>query len=534
MWTIKKCTYLSQESITPTAKKNIERHLTITIPKKIGNKQFPPEITRLYVYIGKYLIVPRFYPIIHQLPYKNTLQPQSHLDIAFSFELITKNQEVVFEKLKQIYSAPNGCNLIMRTGEGKTFLGMKLIEFLKCRTLIVTHSREIAMTWHKYMISFSFALCAKEGSKEINDNYLQNISHTPLLHPLLPKAKEEKAKEIGTMFTKCKNKKAITVGVINTLLKQPKEWFDFDLVIYDEITEYVSDKRRIIFELASAPYLLGLTATPDVPKQNIFKYNVGPLVYAKNLEGYSQTEINWRVCIKALKYYGPSEFTERKLSSIGFTSACEMDKQFMEDPYRNRLICREILKLYALGKNVYVFFSLCAYGEIIKKMLFSSLSSFSPSGEKESEKEGEKESEKEKNTSYSPPGEYASTLQTSLRSNEGSVEVVDFLMGSYKTANLDELKKNKRSIILTTYKYCSKGISIDKMDAIILCQPRKADTEQTIGRILRASGNVESERIIVDIVDMKTTLKSQFSHRKKIYKEFNFDVQIEKIHYDSL
>jgi superfamily II DNA or RNA helicase len=485
MWTIKKCTYIDLFSLKKEEKeekgkiKKIEKDLTITLKKSIGNKQFPPEIIKLFTYIGKYLVVPRFYPIVHNLPYKNTLFPKSKIDISFSFELITKNQEIVFEKLKQVYSEPNGCNLIMRTGEGKTFLGMKLIEFLKCKTLIVTHSREIAMTWEKYMNSFySFLPCKNESEKE----------------------KQGKNEKIGTMFTNNKNKRDITVGVINTLLKQPKEWFDFDFIIYDEVTEYVSDKRRIIFELASAPYLLGLTATPDILKQNVFKYHIGPFLYAKNINGYSQQEIDWKVSIKAIKYYGPPEFTERKLSSIGFTSACEMDKQFMEDPYRNKLICNEIMKLYNLGKNVYVFFSLCAYGEIIKKLLSSSFL------------QGKNESEKEKSKN----------------------EIIDFLMGSYKTSDMEELKKNKRSIILTTYKYCSKGISIDKMDAIILCQPRKADTEQTIGRILRASGNVESERIIVDIVDMCTTLKSQFSHRKKIYKEFNFDLQFEKIHYDSI
>lgn len=502
MWSIKKCTY------SESPNKKAEKDLTITIPKKIGNKQFPPEIIRLYAHIGKYLIVPRFYPIIHNLPYKLLIQPQSVLDVAFSFELITKNQEVVFEKLKQIYAKPNGCNLIMRTGEGKTFLGMKLIEFLKCKTLIVTHSREIALTWEKYLFSFSSPPLRggyeKEGSlreEMINNNTSSDPSRSDGEDPLTMRS----IVKIGTMFTKKKNKQNITVGVINTLIKQQKEWFDFDLVIYDEVTEYVSDGRRVIFELASAPYLLGLTATPNILKQNIFKYNVGPLLFAKDIIGYSQTEIDWKVRIKALKYYGPPEFTERKLSSIGFTSACEMDKQFMEDPYRNKLICREILKLFAQGKNVYVFFSLCAYGEIIKKLLSSSFCSFSS----ETKKSGEKK-------------------------NEDKKEIIDFLMGSYKTSDLDELKKNKQSIILTTYKYCSKGISIDKMDAIVLCQPRKADTEQTIGRILRASGDVKSERIIIDIIDMCTTLKSQFSHRKKIYQEFNFDVQIEKIRYDSL
>ena len=496
MWTIKKCTFIPQNTDKKINKK-IESDLTITIKKTIGNKQFPPEIIRLYANIGNYLIVPRFYPILHDLPYKMTLKKQSHINISFDFKLITKNQEVVFEKLKQIYSIPNGCNLIMRTGEGKTFLGMKLIEFLKCKTLIVTHSREIAMTWEKYMISFLSAHSSSVGEEKGEEK---------------DEGGDEKGKQcefIGTMFTKKKNKQNITVGVINTLLKQNKEWFDFDLVIYDEITEYVSDKRRTIFELASAPYLLGLTATPDIIKQKIFKYNIGPLLYAKDIKGYSQTEIKWKVHIKAIKYYGPPEFTERKLSSIGFTSACEMDKQFMEDPYRNKLICQEIIKLYNLGKNVYVFFSLCAYGEIIKKLLYSHFLQFSHSSPI-CEERGEGGEER------------------------GEEKIIDFLMGSYKTSDLEELKKNKQSIILTTYKYCSKGISIDKMDAIILCQPRKSDTEQTIGRILRASGNVESERIIIDIIDMCTTLKSQFSFRKKIYQEFNFDLEIIKVHHGSI
>ncbi len=75
----------------------------------------------------------------------------------------------------------------------------------------------------------------------------------------------------------------VTVGIINSLLKQPKTWFDFDFVIYDEVTEYLSEKRRVIFQLTAKPYLLGLTATPDVKKKRIFELYVGMCFYAQNL-----------------------------------------------------------------------------------------------------------------------------------------------------------------------------------------------------------------------------------------------------------
>lgn len=73
-------------------------------------------------------------------------------------------------------------------------------------------------------------------------------------------------------------------------------------------------------------------------------------------------------------------------------------------------------------------------------------------------------------------------------------------------------------IIFTTYQFCSKGISIPRMDAIILAQPRKSDIQQVVGRILRAGGDYRIPRYIIDIIDENTTLRNQFTERRKVYR----------------
>ena len=462
MWIIKKNTFyfdpLSESSerkpaIPQNIRESAEKKLCIKIPHVVGKKEFPPEIILLYRRVMGHFVVPRFYPILNRLPYKyaESFQKSHPVNFPINIQLISKNQEVVFEKLREHFSRPNGCNLIMATGQGKTFLASALIGALQCRTLVVTHSQEISATWVSILGSGGGCVGEFNGKKKTAGD--------------------------------------VVVGVINSLVKQPPSWFDFDFVIYDEVTEFTSERRREIFFLAAAPYLLGLTATPAGPKSEIFRQHLGEFIHAKNLPGYSETEINWRVNIRALKYFGPPEHTAPILSSIGYISACEMDKQFMADPYRNRLIIREIEALAKAKKNIYVFVSICAYGEIIKSLIPQELQS----------------------------------------------HVVDVLMGSQKSASVSDLRsKQDYSIILTTYKFCSKGISIDKMDAIILCQPRKADTEQTIGRILRASGDPSSKRIIVDIIDARTSLKNQFSVRKKIYAELGFNVEISKVEWEKI
>jgi superfamily II DNA or RNA helicase len=102
------------------------------------------------------------------------------------------------------------------------------------------------------------------------------------------------------------------------------------------------------------------------------------------------------------------------------------------------------------------------------------------------------------------------------------------------TENDIQQAKNTGRIIMTTYSYSGTGVSINKMDALILATPRKSNMTQILGRIFRLKGNVDITRNIIDIVDTKICLKSQFYTRKKTYENvLNANIATKKIKWDS-
>ncbi len=429
MWKTNKITYANIKNVDIDA---ITKDLTLVIKNNLNKygKNLPDKKILLYSYIENYIVVPRFYVKNAMECFK--LQEQVIFN-GIPVDCISNNQKIIYEKLVELYARPFGCNLILGTGQGKTYIATKLIQYIKRPTLIVTHSKEIAAEWFKVL-----------------SKYLG-------LQP-------------GMMSGNKKEYSVVTVGTIQTLIKQPKEWFNYEFVVYDEITEFVSDKRRIIFQLAAKPFLLGLTATPDVKLCKIFELYIGPRLYAKKINGYQESEIKWKINVHAIKYYGDENFTRPIYSKIGMISAVEMNKQFMNDDKRNSLIISKIKWLRSKDIKVFVFVSICEFGDILYNMCLEHF----------------------------------------------DAEQMVIFMGSRKKESI--VNKN---IIFTTYSFCSKGISIPTMTGIILCQPRMADIEQTIGRITRIGGDVSLERYIIDIIDMNTSLKKQFSIRKKVYKDIS-------------
>ena len=90
------------------------------------------------------------------------------------------------------------------------------------------------------------------------------------------------------------------------------------------------------------------------------------------------------------------------------------------------------------------------------------------------------------------------------------------LMGGSTDEDIARAKKYGR-IIMTTYQYSGTGVSINKMNSIILATPRRSNMRQILGRIFRLTSDASITRHIVDIVDNKICLKSQFYSRKKTY-----------------
>lgn len=410
---------------------NVKTDLTITISKNVGKKEFPPEVIQCYVLHRNLIIVPRFYP----REYKANIKPSESIVHSYNSKLNPGNQECVYSAVVSQLEELGGCTLVLGTGEGKSFITREIVKYLGLRTLVVCNTTEIMNYW----ISEVFENTATQfaGRKQIVSG--------------------------------------LTVGTIQTVMKQPRAWVkNFDFIVFDEVTEMTSEKRRAFFWYAPK-YILGLTATPELKgaRSKIFKWFCGPILDGSKLIGYNSKQVQWKGSVQAIHYFGPAEFTKPILSSIGYVSAMEMAKQFCSDDLRTDLILSNIMQLVAQGKNVFVFCTLC---------------------------------------------DYAKLLYDSLKCDSKAI-----IMGRERTAEIAEIAA-KYQVVFTTVRFAAKGISIPKMDAIVLAQPIKSDSEQIIGRILRISGDVSSERIIVDIIDAATSLRSQYYERKKTYKKLGFSI----------
>lgn len=303
---------------------------------------------------------------------------------------------------------------------------------------------------------------------------------------------------IGEYHDQCKKDGDIIIINIDTALRiekrLPNFYDQFGAIIFDEVHNYPTAKRVEIFWKTNCRFALGLTATPDERLDGMDAVtwaHLGPLVRANQLPGYSASEIEWKGKVRAIMYHGSPEFTQPYTNVKGWTDTQRMCAQFISDPDRTRLIIREIIKLYKKDKYVFVFSDRREYLDTLhKNIMESGLKCYFP--------------------------EHSQTLR-----------------GGATPEDHDNARKNAK-IILITYGYGVESISIPKMDAIIFATSRRNKMRQTIGRILRRSGNPNSKRVIVDIVDKNTSLRSQFSTRKKVYEEKGFPIHTTTVTYEEL
>lgn len=127
---------------------------------------------------------------------------------------------------------------------------------------------------------------------------------------------------------------------------------------------------------------------------------------------------------------------------------------------------------------------------------------------------------------------------TNILNEESTPEFYENLLHTYKINYIDQFIEEKTSfsiltggasgqqinnsaenatMIFTTYGYMGTGKSIPKMDTILFVTPRRNGIEQVIGRVFRPGPN-KNIRWIVDIIDWKINLKSQWYERVNVYE----------------
>lgn len=111
---------------------------------------------------------------------------------------------------------------------------------------------------------------------------------------------------------------------------------------------------------------------------------------------------------------------------------------------------------------------------------------------------------------------------------------MSLLRGGVAAEELGKARRAKSHIVLTTYGYSRRGISLPDMTALVMASPRRNGGIQLVGRIKRRGSDQRIKRVIVDIVDVCTGLKSQSTDRNKAYKESEFPIYTTRISHDKV
>jgi len=389
------------------------------------------------------------------------------------------NQELILKyMLKTVYTdvrkklGSAGCILNLEAGQGKSYIAAYLMSIFNKKTLIILHSTSMIKQWANIIY-------------ECYDDIT-----------------------IGYYYGRKKTDGDVVIMVINSALsaefkvkgqniQAPNDYFNqFGYIIYDECHKYANTNCGKALSVAQAPYMLGLSATPD---ENINKFDklvwwgIGPVLNAEDLPGYIPTDKNFKGTVHRINYYGTPEYT-RLIRNVktDMVSVSETLSMICQDNQRNKLIVQCIVQCMKKGLYTFVFADRRDYLEILRSMLIDD-----------------------------------------QKTTEDTAEIMDTeadyirIVGGAKDEKVIKAEMKAR-VIFTTYQFMGTGRSIVKMNGLVMSTPRKSKMKQYIKRIFRLGSDTSIERHIYDIVDMKTVLKNQWYSRKKYYTSQDFTIEEEK------
>ena len=286
------------------------------------------------------------------------------------------------------------------------------------------------------------------------------------------------------------------------IYENPLDYFSqFGMLIIDESHEYCSKERGGLFWKFQCPYMLGLSATPNERGDKFDPYvhwQLGSVITAKTLEGYSEEEIPFKGVVKMVKYLGPDIYTETVVNEeYDMVNSAATINRMIGDPYRIHIIASELQILIASKHNTFIFSDRREYLDNIKAYL-----------------------------------NHLNIDNNIMTTKEEEASIMKVVGGA--SASDVQNARDTATVILTTYQYAGTGCSIPKMNAVILATPRKSKSRQTINRIFRLGSNYDIERKIVDIVDWATLYKNQWYKRKAYYVEKGYPIEVDTRKWESI
>lgn len=447
---------------------------------KLKNEPYPREF-RLIHSSRTFYEIDRFRGIEimnkYSIPYKNLIPIGKDIVVDCKIKL-SDNQAIVCNYLENYVftqerelDGTSGCILKMKAGSGKTFVATEMIKRVSKKTLIVVPNTYLLTQWTDVL------------TKELTCS-------------------------VGCYYGVEKRDGDVVVAIINSTLSDvfkindneltPSDYYnDFGFAIFDECHMYCSGEFKKVFKRATTRKVLGLSATPDIKidqSHMISIASLGQIIDADNIKGFNKSNITFKASVIKVEYSCNDDQDVNVINPLTQqVNTSAIINNFVNDPFRNALIVNKAVELFKLGKETFIFSDRRRHLEILHKIIFSL------------------------------------DIPVGIEEDE---EVI--MMGGADDKTIEKAKHTAK-IILTTYQYSSTGVSINKMTGLILATPRRTNMTQIVGRILRLGSDISKERIIVDIVDMCSLLKNQFSSRKKEYKENKLELNsLEVISYKHL
>ena len=385
----------------------------------------------------------------------------------------------------------------MGTGMGKSRFGMAVAARGRGPVFVVVPTKVIRLQWMN-----EFAEVFPGLSIAAYDNYpkkSKKIPPSPVTHD-------------------------IVVGIVNTVRMKKSGFFaGYTTVILDEAHELSSSKNTQVLWLAQeAPRVLGLSATPDERSDGLDRvifHFLGHPVYAEtDIPGFDITDVSFLGRVREIEYEGHPDYCETTLSATGTVSAIKTIGNVIRDPSRLKLVAAEVERIFNLHET-----------EPAATLAEFGLGSRPATAATPKYPEGEPRIHGV--FVFAEHRDYLPALRDALleRFTSEDVKVPELddpvpvvLRGGATRTEIGSAHKAR--IVLTTYGYSRRGVSIVEMTAIVLATPRRNGMRQILGRITRRGSDESIIRLVIDIKDIHTALKSQNTDRRKVYKEKEYPI----------
>lgn len=504
----------------------------------------------------KYLVLPRI-ALTHFSTYK-TVIVYENIQCLEKFELNLESelqlypyQQIAVDYLFQLNT--NVAYLQMDTGLGKSRVGCAIIVKKQEPAIVVVPTQAIAEQWLSEFEEMYPSLKVIIYSTAADLAIIENNKKMTL------KNKLDKIKPV--INTTNYN---VFIIIINTFREKDSDFIkNFGTIVLDEAHEYHSSCNCKALWLSQTKFVLGLSATPDERPDELDKYiqlHLGSIIYPKDIPNFDISSVNFKGCVRTVEYEGADKYCEAVLTPAGTISAILTITNILNDPYRLALVVKEIKRLNTIhlteegashglidGKKhgIFVFAERRDFlitlrdalakevglDEILAPELADAGLGRQPLGSECCEDAESNDEEELENLDDELDENLDEDLSENLDEdldNSGSrprpvprpaSAAISVLRGGISKNTMVETRKAKAHIVLTTYGYSRRGISLPDMTSLVLVSPRRNGMRQIIGRILRRNSDETIIRQIVDIVDVCTVLKGQFAERKKIYIE---------------